>query len=77
MFSLIREYYEFRFCDVLQLPQSKWTFFFKYTDFAQLAVVPTSAESSMERCIDMLQMSLEVYLQFINYAREQGTVEQP
>jgi len=25
----------------------------------------------------MLQMSLEVYLQFINYAREQGMVEQP
>lgn len=31
----------------------------------------------MERWIDVLQMSLEVCLQFINYAREQGMVEQP
>lgn len=76
MFSLIRKYYKLGFWDALQLPQSKWTFF-KYTDFAQLAVVPTSAESSMERSIDLLQISLEVYLQFINDAREQGMVEQP
>lgn len=77
MFCLIREYYKLWFCDALQLPQSKWTIFFKCTDFGQLAVVPTSTESSMGRRIDMLQMSLQLCLQFINRAREQEMVEQP